>query len=127
MKFKNIIISLSLISLLASCSNGTTTAPVPTTPSDNSSNTGDSDYQPVGELQRLMKEIKKDSNFSIGYHVSNYDQGESDMNFFFTNYSFKQGNNTNSQLKVMDSSIDIHWMTKEMSMLEFLWSTITPG
>ena len=61
MKLKNIIVSLSLISLLASCSNGTTT-PVPTTPSDNSSNTGDSDYQPVGELQRLMKEIKKDSN-----------------------------------------------------------------
>ena len=96
MKFKNIIVSLSLISLLASCSNGTTT-PVPTTPSDNSSNTGDSDYQPVGELQRLMKEIEKDSNFSIGYHDSYYDQGESDMNFFFTNYSFQQGNNTNSQ------------------------------
>ena len=87
MKFKNIIVSLSLISLLASCSNQTTTTPVPATPSDNSSNTGDNDYQPVGELQRLMKEIKKDSNFSIGYHVSYYDQGESDMNFFFTNYS----------------------------------------
>ena len=47
MKFKNIIASLSLISLLASCSNQTTT-PVPTTPSDNSSNTGDNERNKEG-------------------------------------------------------------------------------
>ncbi len=52
---------------------------------------------PVGELQTVFSKLVENNNFTLAFRQIGYEGEITDMNFYFTNYSFQQGDSTSAK------------------------------
>lgn len=80
-------ILLPLVSLLAlvSCNQ------------DTSSSISSEVIKPIGELQTVFAKLVENNNFSLAFRQIGYEGEITDMNFYFTSYSFQQGDSTSAK------------------------------
>ena len=80
---KKFILPLLVLLPLVSCGNNST-----------SISEVDSTITPIGDLQRICLKIKNENNFTIGFQKFGYEGDIETRNFYFTDYSFQQGDST---------------------------------
>ncbi len=83
MRKKIILCLLALLPLAAGCSS-------------TSSESSEKEIVPEGDLQKVCYKILNENNFTVGFKAIGYEGGIETKNFYFTDYSFQQGDSTSA-------------------------------
>lgn len=83
MKNRIILPLIALLPLVSGCSNDSLSSSI-------------SEIVPEGDLQRICLKLKNDNNFTVGFKAIDYDGSIENRNFYFTPYSFQQGESTSA-------------------------------